>query len=372
MLKSLAYAAIIGLMFVQTACSRDDGVMPVVTSPDSLFWSLRINYPAIRLSLLESFDTVTVRAVPYNVLGDELPIDSSEILNIKWISSDSSLVRVAQNGLISARGVTGTKKIYVTATRQIGNITKEDRALVQVTDDDNPPSLPASFHTRPADSLKRAVGMNFIMRPKILDGHGDSITGLPIHYKSSNTIAGRITDPWSGTIFAGNGLFSFSNSIGTSHITASMWAYGVGLTDTLTIEVGWPVDHPLYIPMPDYKTINGIVTLYLVYPRVDIGPGGVVSFTNSTAINGAKVVRFPGLQLSNGTPVSFIFDDSANVKSAGPGYTPTADGNIHNIISDTLLAPRNLRQFRKFNAPGEYKYTIEPLGLRGVVVVHDR
>ncbi len=369
--KWLLCLSIIGFSAGQSGCSRDAGVSPIVTSPDSLFWSLRISYPAVRLTSAPPYNTLQLDALPYNVLGSQIEVDSSEARHVRWISSDSTLVRVSENGMITARGVTGTKKVYITAIAKIGKITKEDRSLVQVVDNSNI-SEPVSLLARTADSLKRAVGTNFILIPKVTDRSGGPVTGLPIHYRSSNPVVGRQTDAWSGTIFAGTGFTGYSNSVGKSHITVSTWAYGVALIDTFTIEVGYPIDNPLFIPMADNKSIKGIPTTYLLYPMVDVGPGGVVSFANGTAVNGVKAAAHPGLQPSNGIPISFIFEDSLNVISAGPSYSPTADGNIHDIVADTLIPFRTLRQFRKFREPGEYKYTIEPLGLKGVVIVHDK
>lgn len=349
------------------ACDMDSAVVPTAMPADSLFWTLRINYPAVRLSKHQPFDSVQLSAIPYSASG--LPVDVSHDIppTTTWYSTDSTLVRVTQDGLVTARGVTGTAKVYIVARSRVGNITREDRAMIQVVDEINPPVL-RSFQARPLDSLKRAAGTMFVMAPRFLDQNNVVLTGLPVHYRSSNTIAMPINDPWSNAIMAGKPLVM--NVFGTSHIVASTMAFGVALVDTFTLEVGYPIE-AFSVPMPDIKSVNGVATPYLLYPSIDIGPGGIVSFTNGTDISSAKAASAPGLTPSNGTVISYIFDDSLNVKSAAP-RSPTADGNIHALAADTLIVPRNRRHFRKFLLPGRYGYTVQPYGFRGFVVVHDR
>lgn len=348
----------------------DPSVAPTISPPDSLFWTLRIDYPAVRISLRAPYDTVQLSAVPYSGVGVAMDTIAAGSANTTWYSTDSTLVRVTPAGLVRARGVTGSKKIYVVARRKVDGITREDRAMIQVVDITNPPVL-ASFRSRPADSLKRANGTVFIMIPQLKDRDSVPLIGYPVHYRSSNPITASAADPWSGSIMAGNVIFD--NGMGTSQITASTMVFGVALVDTFTVEVGYSIDPPLKIPMVDTKMINGVLTAYLIYPTIEIGPGGVASFTNNTGITGQKVNDDPRLTLSNGTPIDYIFDDSLNVKAAvGAQYTPTADGNIFAVSGDTMTSSRNKRHFRKFPIPGRYEYTVQPYGLRGVVVVHDR
>ncbi len=308
-------------------------------------------------------------AVPYSGVGVALDTIAAGAANATWYSTDSTLVRVTPTGLVRARGVTGSTKIYVVARRQVGGITREDRAMIQVVDVTNPPVL-ASFRSRPADSLKRANGTVFIMIPQLKDQDSVPLTGYPVHYRSSNTIAASVTDAWSGSIMAGSPVFS--NTIGRSKIAASTMAFGVALVDTFTVEVGYSINPPLTIPAVNITLINGSPKPYLVYPSIDIGPGGVASFRNNTGVTGSKAAANPGLPQSNGTPIDYIFDDSLNVKAASSQYTPTADGNIFGVPGDTLTGTPNKRHYRKFPTPGRYEYTVQPYGLRGVVIVHDR
>ncbi len=366
--KSILYCAMLCASIVLGGCDVDPSVAPSMSSPDALFWTLRIDYPAVRLTTHVPYDTVRLTAVPYSAVGTAIDTTDMEQGSTKWYSTDSTLVRVTSDGVVNARGVTGTKKIYVVARKQVGGITREDRAMIQVVDAVNPPVL-ASFRSRPPDSLKRAAGMSFVMVPRLLDRDSVPLVGYPVHYRSSNPIIASISDPWTATVSAGSLILS--NTIGTSKIVASTMVFGVSLVDTFTVEVGYPLE-PFWAPTVDIGSVRSIPTSYLVFPTVDIGPGGVVSFTNSTGINAEKAGTNPGLTPSNGTVINYIFDDSLNVKSAGPTYTPTADGNIMAISGDTLTVPRNRRHFRKFLAPGRYEYTVEPYGFRGVVVVHNR
>ncbi len=339
-----------------------------MSSPDALFWTLRIDYPAVRLTTHAPYDTVRLTASPYSAVDAAIDTTVTEHGNTIWYSTDSTLVRVTSDGMVSARGVTGTKKIYVVARKQVGGITRSDTAMIQVVDVVNPPIL-VSFRSRPSDSLKRASGMSFVMIPQLLDRDSAPIAGYPVHYRSSNLFVAPIRDPWSGTVSAG--FLIHSNTIGTSRIVASTMAFGVSFVDTFTVEVGYPLA-PIYNPTIDVGSVNGVPISYLKIPSINIGPGGVVGFTNSTGINAERASTNPGFTPSNGTVINYIFDDSLNVKDAGPQYALTSDGNIHSIPGDTLIMPLNRRHFRKFQIPGRYEYTVEPYGFRGVVVVHDR
>lgn len=366
--KVIVLFSILGASIALGGCDVDPAVAPTLAPLDSLFWTLRINHPAVLLSLRVPYDTVRLSAAPYSATGtmiDTMAVASGDVM---WYSTDSTMVRVTEAGVVSARGVTDSRIVYIIAKRQVAGITRVDSSLIQVVDIVDPPIL-ASFRARPADSLKRAKGSFLMLMPQWKDKDSVSLSGYPVHYRSENPIVATVIDSWGSFILAGSPFQS--NTIGTARITASTMAFGVSIVDTFTLEVGHSIDPPVTIPMVDVRMMNGVPTYYLVFPTVDLGPGGVASFTNNTGVTAERSES--GLTPSNGTIISYIFDDSLNVKAAvDPQYTPTADGNIPAISGDTLTGSRDKRHFRRFPIPGRYEYTVQPFGLRGVVIVHER
>ncbi len=365
---------IVPLLIVCTlsACNGSDVVIPAPLPETELYWTLQINYPAIRLSRTSPYDTVTLQAQPYTLdgtpwrsaAGDSIS-DSSPTI---WYSTDSARVLVDANGVVRARDITGTRKVYVVARRQLQNVTREDRALVQVVDLAAPP-IPKYFSARPVDTLENPVGTRVPVILSVRDQDSVPITGLPVHYRSVNTFVGQILDAWSGVITAGSPTLAV-NTRGTSRITASTWAYGVAMVDTFTLRVGWPLYNFISVPRIEQRNMGGgVFTPFIAFGTTHIGVGGMVAFSNNSGITGAMVAL--GGQRKNGVNVDIIFDDPANVSALPAPNNPTANGNIIGISGDTVISWALKKQYRSFFKEGEFGYTMQPFGIRGKIVVHD-
>ncbi len=343
------------------ACGRDDPMAPPTTM-ETLYWTLRTNYPAVQLSMTSPYNTVQLTTAPYTT-EDNIWIPGSDIVDLRdttvWRSADPSKVEVSASGFVTARAP--TTGVLLTVSRQIGEVTHKDTVRVQVNTLLNPPVL-ESFRIRPTDSLKRAINAFGIVFPLTVLGQRDSIiTGLPVAYRSSNANIGRYSNKW-------NNNLQTQSVAGITRISAATYAYGVAMTDTFTLEVGWSlslfIGNPAVVQqaLPDGKTV-----FKLKASRQDIGPGGVVYWENAS---GQRPVEFTGTLLPFNS-MNVVFDDPTNVlEAAAPNAS--GSGNIMAIPGDSTLSVIARRGYRRFAEAGEYRYTIQPFGFRGVVVVHDR
>lgn len=352
------------LYIVCAACAGDDALAPP-KDVAPLFWELSVNYPAVRLSLRHPYDTLQLKAVPYNASGGVWAADETfrgEIGPVIWSSTDESKVHVSETGHLTARGE--ADKVLVYASQQIDGVTRKDTVWVQIKDEINPPVL-KKFSIHLKDSLKRAMYEKFTFPIVALDQNGDTIRNIPVKFFVSDLDAVFIP-----SISFGKGTFQFNvrNRALDVRFSGKTWVYGVAMEDSLTMQVGWPVH---LIVSGNGGTVgqavdrNGDVQFVVSGGRSNIGPGGSVQWTNNSGVRPKNIAKEAGLK---GFTMDVIFDDST-IALPATGPMNTGGGNVRGILSDTL---RGVTRYRRFVTPGEYPYTIQPLGFRGVVVVHDR
>ncbi len=348
------------LGFLGVGCV-DPGFRPPMEENTPVYWELRTNYQAVQLSLIEPFDTVQLTAVPYGASGLPLPTEfvNTAGVSMTWTSKDSSRVRVSPTGFLTARGETQRVDVEVRAT--IGRVTHVDTIVVRVTNDRNPPVLNV-FSIHPSDSLKRAA-LNFFpytFPVTALDTAGQSMIGFPIRWRSSDPTVAKFSDVsngWLDVLAPGRKVLLFANT----------WVYGVVKQDSFTLETGWQVSLPITATyMRQTRMSNGQVRLMPVIGIVDIGPGGSVMFVNNTGFGPSNASGIPALP---GVAIDIIFDDPTVARLFG---SVVEGGNIMGLPSDTTLSQVARRQDRWFVVPGEHFFTIQPSGVRGSVIVHDK
>ncbi len=353
-----------GLFALSSIACRNDIVFTPLPPVETLYWDLRVNHGAVQLSTTPPYDTVQLQAIPYTAddqiwtfTGDSTDRPQS---TTTWVSADASKVSVSADGLLTARAPTAAVNIMV--TRQIGTVTHKDTIRVQVNTLTNPPVL-TKFAIRPTDSLKRAMSILPMTLPLVIRDNNDApIAGLPVVYSSSDSTIARFSIKWN------NSMGIPASLGGPVLITASTYAYGVSMTDTFTLEVGWWISLAIGQPAVAQMAVPGSPPVFnLKASRQDIGPGGSVYWENSS---GQRPTDFTGTLLPF-VSMDVLFDNPTDVLEA-VGSNASGAGNILNIPGDSVLSVTNRRRYRRFAKPGEYRYTIQPFGFRGVVVVHDR
>ncbi len=348
------------------ACGSDTALNPP-SNVDVLYWDLRLNHSAVQLSVVPPYNTVQLEAIPITPDGQTWTYseDSAEAPRITtvWTSADASKVDVSANGFVTARAATPAAGLLVRVSQQIGTVTHFDTVRVQVNTLTNPPII-KKFTIRPTDSLKRAFTFLPVIIPTVIqDTNGTKITGLPVSYLSSNTDVGKFGNKWTGNLLLQGSLVG-----GITRVTASTFAYGVAAIDTFTLEWGWAIT--LFTGNPEIAQValpQGSTVYKLKSSKQDIGPGGVVFWENASGIQPSGYTG----ELHPAVAINVVFDDTTNVLEA-VGANASGSGNIVGIPGDTLLSYMDRRRYRRFVKSGEYRYTIQPWGFRGVVVVHDR
>jgi hypothetical protein len=313
---------------VVLSCSGDT-TAPATRSPAQTYWALQVNQNALNLDLTHADSTFQLTAVALNVAG--VPLRGVDSV-VHYSTSDSS-VTVSPTGLVVARFTTTQAQVYASLTQQ--NVTLTDTVLVQVTPMP-PPSPIRTFSMQPApgDSAKRAFDVNpshLISWPvKATTVAGDTVCKvnaciLLVHYTSSNPEIATI-DPTTGSVvFVDTGPVVFS---------ATTWAYGAALRDSVAFTVGYKISFTNEITL---DALLGVLTVSFSAPKkLILGVGTVVTFWN----------RSP-------QPVDVVFDHAAAVDSASTKvfftWPPTGGGNIASFGGDTTSIFPQLPFFKQIN-----------------------
>jgi hypothetical protein len=332
-------------------------------APEALYWKLRLNENAIQLSTVAPYDTFRLIATALTPSGEEWqPVgmsdeEAAELLTespVRFRSTDSTKVGVTADGLVKAIGAT-PGVVRVIASRRIGKVTRSDEVQVRVVATPAEPPVLTTFGIQHVgDSNRVASEQVASIRPTVLDANDQPIAGVVVYYTSSDTNIAKVSSPWSSAAT----VAVTGRKMGKALITARTWVYGVAKVDTLTLSVGYPV---LKTAMIDKRTKpDGSLEFYLGTTVANIGPGGTVTWDNSTGGLGQK-----------GAELDIVFDDPTHVLPPSPAVAPDiTGGNILGIPSDTTLLATDRMRRRRFVEPGTYHYKILPIGLSGTVVVH--
>jgi hypothetical protein len=331
---------------VVLSCSGDT-TAPVTRSPAQTYWALQLNQYALNLDLTHADSTFQLTAVALNAIGTSLVGNDS---TVHFSTSDSS-VTVSPTGLVVARFTTAQAQVYASLTQQ--NVTHTDTVLVQVTQTP-PPSPIRTFSMQPApgDSAKRAYDFNGGGYTSAINWPvtattvaGDTVCNanacpLLVHYTSSNPEIATI-DPTAGFVqFVDAGHVVFS---------ATTWAYGMALRDSVAFTVGYRLTYLIGLTLTN---LLGVPTLSFSAPQqLILGVGAIVTFWNQSP-----------------QPVDVVFDhpaavDSASFVSFNGTFPPTGGGNIASFGGDTVsytpyIPYYNINDFvaRRFSVPGTYRY----------------
>ena len=335
-------------------CSTDAALAPA-PPPNSLYWNLRTDYHAVQLSMTAPGDSLQVSAASLNPSGGTwTPPDPASAPPVLWVSSDSTKVWVSSTGLLKAKGVTGTSNVRIVASRQVDNVTRADTVFVRVINETSPKVL-TSFATRPLDSAKVAVTGTRIVTIRALDQANGVLNGAMCYFTTADTTIAKFVSAWTTGTAATTATVQ-GRKIGSTLVTATIWVYGVAMTDTFTLKVGGILN--AYPTVTRRATVP--VSMYLANDSVEIGPGGDVGFTNNTGANGEA-----------GQSIDVTFADPSFALVAVSPNAASGAGNIVGIPSDTTISGivENRRRHRRYLTPGVYTYTIQPYNLTGKIVV---
>lgn len=332
---------VIASLVVAAACNAgQDAIFPPPSASQDVYWRLSLNYRAINLATTAPYDTLRLVVTPKRYNGETFVAEADVPVTTTFRSTDSSKVSVSSDGLLRARAP--GSRLQIIATRQIGNVTHVDTALVSV---DSAPDLQrlSQFRIRPTDSTKRAITI-VVFPVTVLDhaGNPDPDVVFRVDYPDT-TIAMPFRNPWA--------TVAQLKQVGTTLVRASTWRYGVVYTDTFTLRIGHRIATGFGITD---TTVAGKRTVRIYHVQDTVGTGGTVSWTNSTT-----------------TPETIVFDDPTNflASALNPAPDDTATGNVL-VPSDTALGHNAERtRYRTIRVPGSYPFHTVPGNARGTIVV---
>jgi hypothetical protein len=331
------------------SCAGDTTTGPPPGTATQAFWQVQLNQHAINLALTAPEDTIRLTATPVTETGTPL-----QGVGTPTFRASDSTVTVNPLGLVTAHYITTQSLVIATLTVQ--GVTLTDTAFIQVTATP-PANALATFSLQPApgDSAKRGVNTRaFNWNVTATNTAGQTICSntvacpLLVYYRSSNPYVAGIQSDLNGFVYAQD----------TGHVvfTATTWAYGVAMRDSVAFTEGYPAATEIGI---DVSPQNGVMSISFNAPkRLILGVGAVVQFQDDSP-----------------QPVDVVFDSSAAADTASSliineqtflpeNVPPTGSGNIaafggdtsYVYITDQYDNNTDDNRARRFHVPGTYRY----------------
>lgn len=348
-----------GLSVSVLGCYDYDVIHPT-TQKDEFYWELKADHRAVLLSMTQPYNSLQLTVKPYNVEGGELSLDTlHEAPQTIWESADTLAVRVSQAGMITAEKVASRVNVYATMT--IGDVTHRDTIWVGVT--------PTASSTLDSFVVSAPVGKNTVAAGGILAlsaraklANGQILEGVPVSYRSSNR--------WLADFKGAPGVLSGIAPVDSIYAYGTTTVYGVTRRDSVFLYTGLPLRVLTRVMTLEAQVSNNRKLIYV--PRImdpPSAPGSSFLWNNNSGVAPKNAVGFP----AGGIVVDIIFDHPEFAEAYLPGNPMPLWGSSGNILQLHYDAEAGSTvAYRKFNQPGEYWYTIEPLGVRGKVTVGTR
>lgn len=333
------------LTLVSAACGSDATFAPA-SNPETLYWSLSLDHHAVQLSMAAPYDTIQLTATALTPSGAPWS-NGSATEPVRWASLDSSKVLVSKDGLVTARAVTDGL-VGIVASRQVGNVTHTDTAQVWVLGASS--QRLTTFHVRPEapDSSHMETDASRGFDVTALDADGEPMD-IVTYFSVSDTTVAKFDNSWQPWIT--------SRRVGATLVTATTWVYGVAMTDTFTLSVGYAM-----VAYPGVLLGFG-GRLRQLGKNVVIGVNGEVGWTNETG-----GYNEDDDEVIEGQPFDVIFEHPEQALPSAHPENDSGGGNIMSVPSDPDDVTMS-RRFRRFSQPGVYRYSIPQFGYTGTVIV---
>jgi hypothetical protein len=357
-----------------SGCGGLEPVAPYspITDPSQLFMRLELNHAAANLATVDGYRDLQLVATPLDAI--DRPMTGLPAPTFR--SSDTTRVWVTADGLLQARRAATAVQVIAEIAAS-GNNRRADTILVNVRQTTVAPPVLDVLTLRPEDpaesvlgmvgftatlaigQLQFATGKNYAAAPRLraLDPDSVPISNLIVEYESLHPDVISVSKRFG--IQGQNNL----HQPGEADIVVRTTAYGVTKVDTAHFTVTNPVINGVVVePGDDGEPV--------VRPgMIVVRPGGWAFFTNLTA---------------DSISVTFDDPDAADqitllCEAAGATYPALCDfGNIPNFRLDEPEKKVNeiadffdVTHGRQFSTPGEYTYSIQPLGVTGRIIVSD-
>ncbi len=345
-------ALIVSCALLSSGCKLSDSGVTSHLPQDKFFAAFTLEHHAINLSVVEPYDTVTLKTVATMADGSLAP---GEIT----YSVDNPALSV-QDGILKANSAVAYAIVRVTQTH--GPVTRTDFAVVSVTD--APPTPLGAFKIRvpETDSAKAAVGTTKTFALVRQSDAGDNLSGLHVSIRSSDTTIAKISS-------SGDDLNVVPVRPGRVMLYATTFAFGSERKDSLLFTVGWPLSFHL----PTVETsVAGQLTKILdfTYQNITVGVGGCVIWTNRSYTLDLDIKFDNATHVAPAAACPFFFiRDRTTSGNIAPYRAVEWDGvDESESYFDSVFSPY---QARTFTAQGTYPYKSSANGTKGVVRVCD-
>lgn len=350
------------LVFMSTGCGEPTRTSFLI-DPEQRLQSVEVNYPVVNLALVAPYDTVTLRAIARNALGESLP----DTVPIRFTRT-ATQIAVSSTGLVRALAQTPPAGVAITISATWQGVTRTTTAQVVVTSVASPLQMDSfSFGRLITDTLEIGPQTGFGKPTPTVSAVAKTSTGAVIPrviyaYRSSNPAAVVFSSfGWIGT--TGPVPLVLGTQAGhTAFIIATAHVYGVTMRDSIIVK-----SHP----EPDFASVLLFDTMTEAPAEIVLYRGGDVYWINSSA----------------NKPTGITFDHDEDVKAPSQetmgallfwGWSQDS-GNIAPFMRDTLATPgdaiplpahASMVRGRSFPQPGRYRWrtTRSPL-IEGTIVV---
>jgi plastocyanin len=336
----------------------NDVIEPIRSNPADQLWDVRVEPKAITMSTVAPYDTITLRTIVINGVGDTV----TDGLTVQYSPVSDTSIRIGADGVLQVRMPTSAQGTKIVARVTYKNVTRTDTALVVVTTNAAPPYLLDSIVLETIDAVTRqptepivSVNGDIVRNVSLVShvfGNGTEVTTVPRSYVSSNKSV-LLVNPWNGGLTP--------KLAGQARILATTTWYGKTYRTSLDISVVGPFFGRFLI---QERIPRGSDTaVFVVNPgSVEVEPGAAVQWENQTS-----------------RPVEVIFDDPASARELTEPATITLDrlcllagrlchvGKTAGNFSLSSGGGEGL-DMRAFPNPGTYYFQVAP-GVRGTIIV---
>jgi hypothetical protein len=363
--RRLTSLLILNTLMAVWGCS-DTPSEPTRISLAEQLWEARIVQRAITMSTVAPYDTITLRTIALNGLGDTI----TEGVQVRYHSVTDTTVRISDEGVLKVRQPTSASGIRIVASVTYNTMTRTDTAVVVVTTHSAPPSI---LDTIILETISPAFGTpvlptwaifpsalgNPTITARIMSNNG-IVSNIPLDYVSS--------DPSVALVHRRTGEIT-PQVEGTATITAMTTWYGNTYQTTLNITVIGPMQG--YFRIQERIPRGSDTAVIEINPgTIDVQSGAVISWYNLSS-----------------RPVSIIFDNPEGAHRLSGPYSELAEffdiyclafgqwcningeGNISSIsVLDPEGDPFGNQAMRYFPTPGTYRFRTES-GATGTIEV---
>jgi len=326
-------------------------------------WDVRIERRSMTMATVAPYDTLTLRVLAFNGLGDTIP----DGLQVSYHSLTDTTVRISSDGVLTVRSPTDPEGIKIVAHATYNGITRTDTALVVVTTD---PASTESLDTLIVTSVDKTSGNPRLPQWSISPGFDENPVLVTTAYGEEGTV---LTIPWDyvssnpsvATINPRTGELT-PRFEGVTTITVSTTWYGTTFRSSFDVMVIGALAGSIVITE---RIPRGSTTPILVFTpgTLRLETGAVVSWENQSSQNveiqfedPTKVQRIPQLYLD-------FFDLICRIAGRGCNVGKTG-GNISLRTLEPEGDPTGNGDMRYFPIPGTYTYRTSS-GITGTIII---